>query len=243
MAPPKPLPGSFYRKDTAEVARALLGCRLTRRWPDGRERSVILVETEAYLGVKDRAAHTWNGRRTPRVAPMWGEGGHAYVYFVYGMHFCMNVVTRREGVPEAVLLRAAMPEELWPEMQRSKNTFSSKVKRGEARQGAARTSGPGRAIRSVASHPSEKSSVLLEASGPARLCGYLGITTELSGASLSGPELVLSRGPRARFAVLCGPRVGVDYAGEAAAWPLRFAVAECPAVTQRKALSRLTVTS
>ena len=111
MGEPKPLPGSFYRKATAEVARALLGCRLTRRLPDGTTRSVILVETEAYLGVKDRAAHTWNGRRTARVAPMWGEGGHAYVYFVYGMHYCLNVVTQGEGVPEAVLLRAGIPEE------------------------------------------------------------------------------------------------------------------------------------
>ncbi len=99
MGEPRPLPGSFYRKGTAEVARALLGCRLTRRFPDGSVRSVILVETEAYLGAKDRAAHTWNGRRTPRVEPMWGPGGHAYVYFVYGMHFCMNVVTQRRGRP------------------------------------------------------------------------------------------------------------------------------------------------
>ncbi len=57
----------------------------------------MIVETEAYLGAKDRAAHTWNGRRTPRVAPMWGPGGHAYVYFVYGMHFCLNVVTQAGG--------------------------------------------------------------------------------------------------------------------------------------------------
>ena len=66
---------------------------------------------------------------------------------------------------------------------------------------------------------------LLAASGPAKLCAYLGVTTALSGVSFSGPELVLSRGPRARFDVLVGPRVGVDYAGDAAAWPLRFAVA------------------
>jgi len=205
MAAPMPLPKSFYRKDTAEVARALLGCRLTRRFPDGTERSVILVETEAYLGVKDRAAHTWNGRRTPRVEPMWGPGGHAYVYFVYGMHHCMNVVTRVEGVPEAVLLRAGIPEE--------EEKSSLKVNRA----------GGG------------------VASGPAKLSAYLGVTTALSGASLSGPELVLSRGPRVRFGVLAGPRVGVDYAGNAAAWPLRFAVAGCPAVTRPKALQRLEV--
>ncbi|HEY3348520.1 MAG TPA: DNA-3-methyladenine glycosylase [Thermoanaerobaculia bacterium] len=203
MATPTPLPKRFYGKDTAEVARALLGCRLTRRFPDGSARSVILVETEAYLGVKDRAAHTWGGRRTPRVAPMWGEGGHAYVYFVYGMHYCLNVVTQEEGVPEAVLLRAGIPED--------EEKISLKVKRGR------------------------------DASGPAKLCAYLGVTTALSGASLSGPELVLSRGPRRRFDVVAGPRVGVDYAGDAAAWPLRFAVAGCPAVTRPKALQRLEV--
>ena len=114
MGAPKPLPKSFCRRETAEVARALLGCRLTRHLPDGSERSVLLVETEAYLGAKDRAAHTWNGRRTPRVAPMWGEGGHAYVYFVYGMHWCMNVVVEKEGVAAAVLLRALEPIENLP---------------------------------------------------------------------------------------------------------------------------------
>ncbi|MDL2719192.1 MAG: DNA-3-methyladenine glycosylase [Acidobacteriota bacterium] len=205
MGEPKPLPKSFYRKGTADVARALLGCRLTRNLPDGSARSVILVETEAYLGVRDRAAHTWNGRRTPRVEPMWGEGGHAYVYFVYGMHFCMNVVTRRAGEPEAVLLRAGVSEE--------EEKIALKGKRGG------------------------------EASGPAKLCEYLQVTRELSGASFSGPELVLSRGPRSSFSVLMGPRIGVDYAGEAAGWPLRFAVAGCPAVTKPKGLRPFAVTS
>jgi DNA-3-methyladenine glycosylase len=202
MGEPKSLPESFYLRRTAEVARALLGCRLTRRFPDGTSRCVVLVETEAYLGVEDRAAHTWNGRRTPRVAPMWGPGGHAYVYFVYGMHHCLNVVTRREGVPEAVLLRAGVSEELFPHS------------------------------------PSKKIPGLLLASGPAKLCAYLQVTAALSGVSLSGPELLISRGPRARFDVLVGPRVGVQYAGEAAAWPLRFAVAGCPAVTRRGLLVR-----
>ena len=194
----RPLPATFYRRDTEVIARDLLGCRLTRRLPDGTTRSVILVETEAYLGVKDRAAHTWNGRRTARVEPMWGEGGHAYVYFVYGMHFCMNVVAGKEGIPEAVLLRAGIPE--------GEEKISLRGNRGG------------------------------EASGPAKLCAYLGVTSALSGASLSGPELVLSRGPRRRFSVVVGPRVGVDYAGEAAAWPLRFAVAGCKAVTKPKGL-------
>jgi DNA-3-methyladenine glycosylase len=228
MAAPTPLPKSFYRKDTAEVARALLGCRLTRRLPDGTTRSVILVETEAYLGVKDRAAHTWGGRRTPRVEPMWGEGGRAYVYFVYGMHFCMNVVTQAEGVPEAVLLRAGIPEE--------EERNSLKVG-GVAASGSARTRRQSAGPHSL----SKKIPGLSLASGPAKLCAYLGVTTALSGASLSGPELVLSRGPRWRFDVASGPRVGVDYAGAAARWPLRFAVAACSAVTKPKELKRLQV--
>lgn len=204
MGEPRPLPRSFYRKDTAAVARALLGCRLTRCLPDGTKRSVILVETEAYLGLADRAAHTWGGRRTRRVEPMWGEGGHAYVYFVYGMHYCLNVVTGAAGTPEAVLLRAGIPEE----EEKEKEKISLKVNRAAA--------------------------------GPAKLCAYLEITTALSGVSLSGPDLVLSRGPRATFRVAVGPRVGVDYAGAVAAWPLRFAIAGCPAVTRPKGLRPFT---
>jgi DNA-3-methyladenine glycosylase len=195
---------------------------------------VILVETEAYLGVKDRAAHTWNGRRTPRVEPMWGPGGHAYVYFVYGMHFCMNVVTQRAGIPEAVLLRAGIPDG-------EEERISSKVNgAGGSGRAAPQPASHSEAARRSPSSPSKKipgSPGLFLASGPARLCAYLGVTTALSGASLSGPELFLSRGPRARFDVLVGPRVGVDYAGAAAAWPLRFAVAGCPTVTRPKGLS------
>jgi len=161
----------------------------------------VIVETEAYLGVGDRAAHTWNGRRTARVAPMWGPGGRAYVYFVYGMHHCLNVVTKGEGEPEAVLIRAGVPDEF-------------------------RRKGGGAA--------EDRSPRMKIASGPAKLCRYLEITTAQSGTSLAGPDLFLlpprrnsSSGP-----VLVGPRVGVAYAGEAARWPLRFAVAGCPAVTK-----------
>jgi DNA-3-methyladenine glycosylase len=218
----RPLPASFYRKGTVAVARALLGCRLTRRMSDGTSRSVILVETEAYLGVKDRAAHTWNGRRTPRVEPMWGEGGHAYVYFVYGMHDCLNVVTQRAGVPEAVLLRAAVLEEFWVKSRGPKREASLKMKKGGRRSDV-----------DVPSPPSKKGPLLL-LSGPAKLCAYLEVTTALSGASFSGPELVLSRGPRTPFEVLAGALNGVDYAGAAARWPLRFAVAGCEAVTFRR---------
>ncbi|MEX0776831.1 MAG: DNA-3-methyladenine glycosylase [Phycisphaeraceae bacterium] len=101
---------SFYRRDPVIVARALLGQRLVRVL-DGQRLAGIIVEAEAYLGIPDRAAHTHGGRRTPRVASMWRDGGHAYVYFTYGMHHCMNVVAGAEGDPVAVLLRAIEPTE------------------------------------------------------------------------------------------------------------------------------------
>lgn len=124
MKDPRPferLSRRFFRRDPVTLARALLGQILVRRLEDGRELSGKIVEVEAYLGVEDRAAHSFGGRRTPRNASMWGEGGHAYVYFTYGMHWCMNVVADREGVPTAVLIRALEPIHGLEEMRRRRS--------------------------------------------------------------------------------------------------------------------------
>lgn len=96
---------AFFLRPTELVGRELLGCWLVRRWR-GRLYGARIVEAEAYLGEGDRAAHSFGGRRTPRVEPMYGPGGLLYVFAVYGMHFCANVVTRRAGVAQAVLIRA-----------------------------------------------------------------------------------------------------------------------------------------
>jgi DNA-3-methyladenine glycosylase len=101
------LPRSFYDRDTIVVARELLGKYLVHI-SDGVERVARFVEVEAYLGVHDLAAHSSKGL-TERTKIMFGPPGHAYVYFIYGMYYCMNVVTMPEGHASAVLLRALEP--------------------------------------------------------------------------------------------------------------------------------------
>ncbi|MFN2519684.1 MAG: DNA-3-methyladenine glycosylase [Candidatus Limnocylindria bacterium] len=99
---------SFYARPTLEVARDLLGKILVYEGPEGF-RAARLVEVEGYLGAVDPASHAFRGAPTGRTAPMFGPPGRTYVYFVYGMYFCMNVVAERAGTAGAALLRGAEP--------------------------------------------------------------------------------------------------------------------------------------
>src|SRR5262245_44284920 len=183
-----PLPLAFYRRSAAEVAPDLLGRPLVRRLGD--DLLVLrLVETEAYLGAPDRASHAWGGRRTARNESLYLPGGHAYVYFIYGMHWCLNAVTGERDTGGAVLIRAGEPVE--------------GVERMAANRGRLKDL----------------------ATGPGKLCQALGVDRALDGHLLNRPPLTIVRGePVGEGEIVAGPRVGVDYAGEAAAWPLRFAV-------------------
>lgn len=183
------LPRSFYARDTITVARELLGKRLCHRLPDGEVLCGMIVETEAYLGIGDKAAHSYGDRRTGRTETMYAEAGTAYVYLIYGMYHCLNAVTREAGVPEAVLIRALAGE-----------------------QGHARW----------AKHfPKLKPRQWL--SGPGRLCRALHIDKSHNGLDLTTSALwIEDSGEPLEHEIEVGPRVGVDYAEEAAAWPLRF---------------------
>ncbi len=123
----------FYDRDTEIVSRELLGTVLECRTDEGIA-SGIIVETEAYVGEHDAACHAAAGR-TRRTEPLYGAPGNAYVYFIYGMHWCINAVTRAEGLPSAVLIRALEPLEGIELMRR---------RRPRARSERELTNGPGK---------------------------------------------------------------------------------------------------
>lgn len=116
------LPKSFYKRAPEVVAQELLGHRLVRILPNGERLSGQIIETEAYLGFSDDACHTYGAHQSERVAAMYLGGGHWYVYFIYGCHFCVNAVTGPVGSGQAVLLRALVPIEGIPVMHAHRKT-------------------------------------------------------------------------------------------------------------------------
>lgn len=111
----------FYQNSALNVARRLIGVTLVRITPDRTRLSGKIVETEAYLGLGDDAAHANKGK-TPRTEVLFGEGGHAYVYLIYGIHCCLNIAVDRPGVPGCVLIRALEPVDGIARMQKNRHT-------------------------------------------------------------------------------------------------------------------------
>ena len=197
----RPLPVSFYRRPAEAVARDLLGRYLVREL-DGERLVLRLVEVEAYLGAPDRASHAWGGRRTRRNESLYLPGGHAYVYLIYGMHFCLNAVTGEKDTGGAVLLRAGEPVEGEERMVENRG-WTRKPRPGDL------------------------------AGGPGKICQALAVDRTLDGALLNEPPLLITRGePVGETEIVASPRIGVDYAGEAAQWPLRFSVRGNPHVSK-----------
>jgi DNA-3-methyladenine glycosylase len=197
------LPRTFFARSPVTVARELLGMTLVHESPDGLVAG-RLVETEAYDGPDDRASHARFGR-TSRTAPMFGPAGHAYVFLVYGLHECLNVVTGTAGEPGAVLLRAAAPLVGLDLMRR---------RRGRPHEPDARlAAGPGRLGVAFAVGRRFSGADLLD--GPLRIVSAIAEPGE------------------PRRTIVAGPRIGVAYAGEP--WtsvPWRFVVSGDPSVSR-----------
>lgn len=192
------LPRGFYDRDTAVVARDLIG-RVLECTRNGVTCRGIISETEAYLGEHDPACHAAVGR-TARTAGLYGPPGTAYVYFIYGMYWCVNAVTRAEGLPSAVLIRGVRPLAGLDAMRR---------RRGAGARGTGRR---------IADHAL--------ADGPGKLCRAFGIDGPAHhGADLvRGPALrILHGAPVDDALVAVTPRVGISKAVE---WPLRFLLSD-----------------
>lgn len=200
---------NFFTTDPISLAKNVLGQRLVRILPDGTRLSGLIVETEAYLGEPDRASHAFGLRRTPRNEAMYSGPGTAYIYFTYGMHFCFNLVCGRRGVPLAVLIRALEPQEGLDEMRLRRSVKSRKL--------------------------------IPEwdlCSGPAKLCQALEIDRAMNGIDLvTDPHLFLERARRTRLddnSLSNTARIGIDYAQDWAAEPLRWHLRNNPHVSPGK---------
>lgn len=190
---------SFYQRDTTVVARELLGKRLVHI-VNGQRLSGIITETEAYLGIKDRGCHTFGNKKTKRTESMYLPGGHSYVYLIYGIYDCLNVVTQKEDIPEAVLIRALEPDEGLTAMAKNRKQKNFV--------------------------PENKKHLWSLTTGPGKLAQALKITRNHNELLLTDDQLFIEDvGTKIKPAqITASPRIGIDYAQEAKHWELRFTI-------------------
>lgn len=178
----------FYDRDARRVAEDLIGKILVRKY-DGKTIKLRITETEAYIGEIDKASHGYGGKITPRTRIMFGPPGYAYVYFIYGMYYCLNFVTEGEGVCSAVLIRSGEPLKGMEEicMNRYNKSFGDLT----------------------------KVQIKNLTNGPGKLCMALNITKEHNGADLTGDEIFVEDDEFTGFHVKKTKRINIDYAEEA----------------------------
>ncbi len=205
------LPQDFYRTDGITLARSLIGKILVRKNEHGLTAGVI-SETEAYMGVIDKASHAYNGRRTERTETMYLPGGFAYVYLIYGIYSCMNITANEADNPEAVLIRGVVPLFGFDVMLENYRLFNAKRLN---RQGF------------HADKYRKKPHTLTD--GPGKLCAAMKIDRSLDKMQLFhgekgkiGELFVCDLGISAPNGISESPRVGIDYAEEAALFPWRY---------------------
>lgn len=131
----KRLSRKFFKRDARVVAQELLGKKIVRVLPGGAKLTSIITETEAYVGIKDKASHSFGGRRTKRNEVLYGPPGHTYVYFTYGMHWLLNIITSKKGDPQGVLIRgldkALGPGRLTKYLKIDKDFYGEDITKGK----------------------------------------------------------------------------------------------------------------
>ncbi len=177
------------------MAKNLLG-KILVHTINGKRLSGRIVETEAYKGITDKAAHSYGGRRTKRTEVMYGPCGFSYVYMIYGMYYCFNIVTEKKDIPEAVLIRAVEPLENLNEisLNRYNRLFSSL----------------------------NKTQIKNLTNGPGKLCKGLAIGKTENKLDLYGNTLYIAEDNFSNFNIKNAKRIGISYAQEAADYPWRF---------------------
>jgi DNA-3-methyladenine glycosylase len=208
------MPRAFFERHPKVVARQVLGKILARRERDGSLTIGRIVEAEAYLGADDAAAHSATGK-TERTAVLFGPAGHAYVYFTYGMHYCMNVSCEPEGHAGCVLLRALEPIE-GVEAMAANRKIKLRISRSARND-----------------DPFDHKTLRLLCSGPARLCQALGIDRPRDNAkdllSRDSDLQLLDDGSRVKR-VMAATRIGIT---KSADLPLRFYIEGSPFVSRK----------
>ena len=240
------LPRGFFAGSSLAVAPRLLGCVLEHQTGEGLV-AVMLTEVEAYDGAADPASHAYRGR-TGRNAVMFGGPGHAYVYFTYGMHFCVNLVCRPEGTASAVLLRAGRVIDGIPRATARRaagRTGAGRVAGDRGQSSEPGPAGPGGKGRPSGLSAADMASPAVErelARGPARLCQALAIDRGLDGADVCDPgsPLRIRPAPAADPGqpvpdVSHGPRVGISAAADR---PWRFWLTGDPTVSAYRPYAR-----
>ncbi|GGH87735.1 DNA-3-methyladenine glycosylase [Pullulanibacillus pueri] len=203
---------AFFKQPTLQLARALLGKRIVHEHANGLL-SGRIVEVEAYMGPEDRAAHSYGGRRTTRTEVMYGPPGYAYIYLIYGMYHCFNVVSGPIDKPEAILVRAVEPIEGLDLM--IQHRFPQK-----AVQGLTSRTLPHRLKRQLTN-------------GPGKLCRAFDIDHRYYGHDLSQSPLMLEDDLNLLTRdIACGPRINIQYAEDARDYPWRFWIKDHPFVSK-----------
>ncbi|MEG2984215.1 MAG: DNA-3-methyladenine glycosylase [Peptostreptococcaceae bacterium] len=192
--------GEFFRRDAITIARELLGKYLVRRYGD-KEIITKIVETEAYMGIEDKAAHVFGDKRTERTKPLYQDGGNIYVYLIYGMYYCLNISANIEGVPQCVLIRAVEP--ISPIDVISQNRYSENF---------------------IDLTSYQKKNIC---NGPGKLCKALKIEKDLNFKSILGDELYIIDNfdignDDQKFEIIENKRVNIDYAEEAKDYLWRY---------------------